>query len=431
MSDPTSVGYKPSKSHTILGFLMVLNVLNMVDRNLLSSFGPQVVEDLQLTDSEFGLLTGLIFVFFYAVMGLFMGVLTDRVHRPRLIAAGLLLWSVLTAYSGIAKNFFQIAMARLFIGAGESSLTPGSVSMLSDLYPQNKRGMALGIYYLGIPLGAGGSFIVAGILGPILGWRNCFLLLGALGVLLAIPLFFMRDPKRGGLDQPADTAPADNQAALKKNSFSDVMRSLRANPALMLTIAGAVFLHIPVGAGQFAMLWLVRERGFDAAEIATVYGGLFIIFGTIGTLFGGIASDWFQARFNGGRIRFLAYLMLVITPFTIGYRFAESDSIIFYMGMSAGFLFMSSFYGPAFSTAQDLSPVAMRGTVAGLLLVACNLVGIGCGAVLTGFVSEFMQASGSEQPLTWALITADICSVLTIPCFVWASMYISKKGVTA
>lgn len=418
----------PARSHAILGFLMLLNILNMVDRNLLSSFGPQVVADLQLSDSQFGLLTGLIFVFFYAVMGLFMGALADRVHRPRLIAFGLLLWSSLTLYSGMAKNFMQIGLARLFIGVGESSLTPASISMLSDLYPQRRRGIAASIYYLGIPLGAGGSFIVAGLLGPSLGWRNCFLLLGAIGIVLTIPLLLMGDPPRGSQELAAQAGPDDdNAAAISSNTMAELWQCLRGNPALLLTIAGAIFLHIPVGAGQFSQLWLVRERGFEPAEIATVYGGLFIVFGTIGTLFGGAVSDWYQARFNGGRIRFLAILMLVMTPLLIGYRFSEGGSLVFYMGMCTGFLLMSAFYGPAFSTIQDLSPVHMRGKMAALLLVGCNLIGIGFGAVLTGVVSDSLHAAGTEQALSWALVTSDVCSLLTVPCFIWASLYIVRQ----
>lgn len=414
-----------AKSHALLGFLMLLNIVNMVDRNLLSSFGPQVVEDLGLSDSQFGMLTGILFVFFYAIVALFMGALADRVHRPRLIAAGLMLWSLLTAFSGVAKNFVQIGIARLFIGIGESSLTPASISMLSDTYPQNRRGMAAGIYYLGVPLGAGGSFLVAGLLGPSLGWRNCFLLLGAIGVLLTIPLLFIRDPKRGG----SETQTAKNEAKdePEKSGFIDLWRSMRASPALMLTMAGAVFLHIPIGAGQFAQLWLVRERGFEAAEIATLYGSLFLVFGVLGSLLGGIAGDWYQSRYAGGRVRFLALLMIAMTPLLLGYRWASPDSPIFYIGMSTGFILMSAFYGPAFSTVSDLSPVHMRARMVALLLLACNLIGLGFGAVLTGVVSDLLRSSGSEQPLTWALITSDLCSLLTVPSFYWASMYIAKK----
>ncbi|MDO7634599.1 MAG: MFS transporter, partial [Porticoccaceae bacterium] len=191
----------------ILVFLMLLNILNMVDRNLIASFGPRIIEDLQLTDAQFGLLTGLVFVFFYAIMGLFMGALADRVHRPRLIAAGLILWSVLTAVSGAAKNFLQIGVSRLFIGVGESAMTPASMSIISDIFPQSQRGTASGLYYLGVPLGAGGSFIVAGILGPMIGWRNCFYLMGGLGVVLAVGLLLMRDPVRGAMEPPS-LAPA-------------------------------------------------------------------------------------------------------------------------------------------------------------------------------------------------------------------------------
>jgi MFS family permease len=417
MSDNTN----SIKTKSILGFLMLLNILNIVDRNLLSSFGPQIVEDLQLTDSQFGLLTGIIFVVFYAVMGLFMGGLVDRFHRPRIIAAGLVIWSALTAFSGITKSFAQLAVARLLVGVGESSLTPASLSMLSDLFPQRKRGMAAGIYYLGVPLGAGGSFIVAGLLGPSLGWRNCFLLLGALGIVLAIPLFFMRDPKRGAQDAIQDTS------ALEKSTLADLWQYLLKSPPLMLTMAGAVFLHIPIGGGQFALLWLVRERGFDSAEIATLYGSLFLLFGTIGSLFGGMASDWYQSRYAGGRVRFLAIAMFVMTPLLLGYRFSSPDSPIFFVGMCTGFLLMSTFYGPAFSTVQDLTPTHMRGRMVALLLVACNLIGLGLGAVLTGFLSDWLRTSGSEQPLTWALVTTDIISLFTVPSFIWASIYIARQ----
>lgn len=408
-----------SGSHALLGFLMLLNILNLVDRNLLSSFGPQVVEDLSLTDSQFGMLTGIIFVFFYAIVALFMGALADRFHRPRLIAAGLLLWSLLTAYSGIAKNFVQIGVARLFIGVGESTLTPASISLLSDTYPQHRRGMVAGIYYLGVPLGAGGSFIVAGLLGPTLGWRNCFILLGGLGVLLTLPLLFIKDPQRGRFDKPS---PSQDTSS---GGLKEILSCLRERPALMLTMAGAIFLHIPIGAGQFSQLWLVRERGFDPAEIATLYGSLFIVFGVFGALLGGIASDWYQSRYSGGRVRFLALLMLGMSPLLLGYRWVAPDSPLFYIGMSTGFVLMSAFYGPAFSSVSDLSPIHMRARMVAVLLLACNLIGLGFGAVLTGVVSDVLNTVEVTNPLTWALIVTDLCSLMTVPCFIWASMYIA------
>jgi len=421
------------KATGILLFLLLLNILNMVDRTLITSFGTAIITDLGLSDSQFGLLTGPIFVFFYSIMGLFMGALADRVHRPHLIAAGLVLWSALTAVSGVAKNFAQIGVARLFIGVGESAMAPSAISMISDMFPKAKRGTATGIYYLGVPLGAGASFIVAGILGPMIGWRNCFLLLGGLGLVLALVLLFIKDPERGAMEEKGTEV--DQQESLIGGNWrsivSDVFQVVKSTPALAWTMVGAVFLHIPLGAGQFAIVWLERERGFGIGEISATYGLVYIIFGTAGTFLGGILSDWYQARYRGGRVRFLALLMLAVTPLLILFRFVEPSSALFYIGMAAGMFSVSSFYGPAFSTVQDLTPVRLRGVMTGLLLVACNLLGLGIGAMMTGVLSDVFSANNIFEPLTKALLSADILSAAAPVSFIIASIYLEKMKARA
>ena len=157
-----------------LMFLTLLNVMNFVDRQLLASFANWIVPDLGLTNTEFGLLTGLIFIFFYSVAGVFMGVLADRVNRTRLIAAGLALWSALTALSGMAKGFVSLAIPRLFIGVGESIMTPTAMSLLADRFPSSRLGFASGVYYMGVPIGVAASLFVVAYLEPLLGWRGCF-----------------------------------------------------------------------------------------------------------------------------------------------------------------------------------------------------------------------------------------------------------------
>ncbi|MDA9095599.1 MFS transporter [Porticoccaceae bacterium] len=419
------------RAMSFLLFLTLLNILNMVDRTLITSFGTAIITDLELSDSQFGLLTGPIFVFFYSIMGLFMGALADRVHRPRLIAAGLILWSALTALSGMAKSFAQIGVARLFIGVGESAMAPAALSMIADLYPKAKRGTATGIYYLGVPLGAGGSFIVAGILGPMIGWRNCFMLLGAIGLVLAVVLLFLKDPKRGAMEETQDAKQEDLIGGNWRSIASDVYSIVKSTPALAWTMIGAVFLHIPLGAGQFAIVWLERERGFGVGEISAVYGLIYIVFGTAGTFLGGILSDWYQARFKGGRVRFLAYLMLGITPLLISFRFVDPSSALFYVGMAAGMFSVSSFYGPAFSTVQDLTPARLRGVMTGLLLVACNLLGLGIGAMMTGLLSDAFSANAVFEPLTKALLTADVLSWGAPASFIVASIYLERSNVKA
>ena len=139
--------------YRLLFFLTLLNLLNFVDRQLIASFANFIVPDLGLTDWQYGILTGLAFVFFYSIMGLFMGTLADKYNRPRLIGFGVLLWSVFTAFTGAAKGFISMAIPRAFIGVGESILTPTSMSMLSDSFPANRMGFAAGVYYMGVPIG--------------------------------------------------------------------------------------------------------------------------------------------------------------------------------------------------------------------------------------------------------------------------------------
>jgi MFS family permease len=407
----------------VLSLLVFLNVLNIVDRNLLASFAPQITADLNLSDFEFGLLNGVVFVFFYAVMGLFVGRLADRHHRPRLIAAGLVLWSALTMVSGAAKNFVQLAIARMFIGVGESALTPSSMSMLADLYPQHKRGAVTGLYYLGVPLGAGASFVIAGVIGPMIGWRNCFYVLGGLGLLLTPLLLLTRDPKRGHFDvvKPDPLADMGLIVALRQ-----VYTLCRERPALGFAMIGSVFMHIPIGAASFALLWLVRERGFGESEIQILYGSLLFVFGFVGTFLGGYLSDWYQARFAGGRLRFLAWFLIVLTPLLLGYRFVSPESPFFYVAMSAGLVSFMAFYAPVFSTVQDLSPPDMRGVSTAVLLFMSNILGIGLGAVTVGALSAGYTAIDIAQPLTWSLITVDLLSIFTVVSFWIGSVYYER-----
>ena len=415
------------RAKSILLFLMLLNILNMLDRSLIAAFAQTILQDLDLSPSQFGLLNGWIFTVCYVGMGLFMGALADRFHRPRLIAAGLVLWSALTMASGAAKSFLQIGLSRLLIGVGESTMTPTSMSLLSDVFPQRQRGTAVGLYYLGVPVGTSLAFILAGTLGVSIGWRNCFYLLGAIGIVLAIGLLLMKDPQRGAMEPVAETAAEPQPAVHWREGLADLWQVLKSSPVLIWIMLGAVMLHIPIGAGTFAIPWLITERGFEAGYITGLYGLIYLIFGTAGTLFGGAMSDWYQRRFKGGRIRFLALLMIAVTPLTLGFRFAAPDSLIFFLGMSFALFSVSSFYGPAFSTVQDLTPVRLRGVMTAVLLVACNLLGFSVGSFMTGVIQEALQAAAVVNPYTMSLLVADVVGGLTIPCFIYASIKLERQ----
>ncbi len=393
----------------LLFFLTLLNVLTFVDRQLLSSFANFIVPDLGLTNTQFGLLTGFAFIVFYSSMGLFVGALADLVNRPRLIAAGLALWSGLTAASGAARGFASLALPRMFIGVGESALTPTSMSLLADRFPASRLGFAAGFYYMGVPIGVGVSLLIAGYLGPEIGWRNCFYALGALGLVLALLTLLLREVPRKQL------------AAANRPSARELARSLfaalRRSPALRYTIAGGVVFHFVLGAAAFDQLWYVRERGFERAEIAQLSGWIGMVAGILGNLAGGVGGDWWLRRTGQGRPLFLVWLGLLLMPMHIVYRVVPGESPLFLAGIFFGYFALGAFYGPTFSTVQELAPPRIRATVVAFYILLLNFVGLGIGITGGGYLVDRLAARGVAQPYSVTLLSFQIVSLFAIPLF--------------
>jgi len=404
-----------------LMFLTMLNVMNFVDRQLLGSFANWIVPELGLTNTQFALLTGLVFIFFYSVMGLFMGALADTVNRTRLIAAGLALWSVLTALSGMAKGFISLALPRMFIGVGESIMTPTAMSLLSDRFPSKWLGLASGVYYMGVPVGVATSLFIVAYLEPYLGWRGCFYLLGGIGIVLAIIMLFMKEtPRRHELQ----TNEGGAKVQPRKPSFREILKTLahalKRSPALTMTICGGVAYHFVLGAATFDQLWYVQERGFDRTEIAEMTAWLGFAGGILGTLFGGAGGDIFLRKTGMGRPMFLFWILLVLSPISVAYRLVDPDSIWFWLGVFFGFFQLGCFYGPTFSTVQELVPPRIRGTVVAFYILSLNFVGLGIGVTAGGIVIDMLAAGGTAEPYTWTLLTFTLLSLIAIPLFFFA-----------
>jgi MFS family permease len=401
-----------ARHYGFLGFLTLLNVMNFVDRQLLASFANFVVPDLGLTNAQFGWLTGFAFIVFYAAMGLFMGVLADRVNRPRLVAAGLALWSCLTAVSGAARGFWSLALPRMFIGVGESILTPTSMSMLADRFPASRLGFASGFYYMGVPIGVGVSLLIVGYLGPAIGWRNCFYLLGAVGIVLALAMLTVKETPRRHIDAARPVA---------RPSLAEIARTaitaLRASPALSLTIAGGVATHFILGAATFDQLWFVHERGFERAEIARYTGWIGMAGGVLGNLFGGIGGDAWLRRTGMGRPMFLFWIMLLLVPINLAYRLVDPASSWFWIGIFMGYFQLGCFYGPTFSTVQELVPPQIRATVVAFYILTLNLIGLGIGITAGGYLIDYLIGIDVAEPYTWTLVIFTALSALSIPLF--------------
>ena len=398
--------------YRLLFFLTLLNLLNFVDRQLIASFANFIVPDLGLTDWQYGILTGLAFVFFYSIMGLFMGTLADKYNRPRLIGFGVLLWSVFTALTGAAKGFISMAIPRAFIGVGESILTPTSMSMLSDSFPANRMGFAAGVYYMGVPIGVGISLLIVGFLGEPLGWRNCFYILGGIGAVLGIIAFFFKDrPRKHLIDNPDEV----------NLSFSEIVSTLRqaltSSNALILTIAGGVLYHVALGAAVFEQLWYAQERGFERSEIAQLTGIIGVVAGLAGNLFGGLMSDWWLRTFNQGRPMFLFWLTLLLLPLGIIYRFVEPNTFIFWLGVVIGYFQLGCFYGPTFSTVQELVPPKIRATVVAFYILCLNLIGLTFGSLGGGIFTDLLRSFDVAEPYTIMLVSFSLIAGLAIPCY--------------
>jgi MFS transporter, Spinster family, sphingosine-1-phosphate transporter len=408
----------------LLAGLTLLNVLNFADRFLIISFGNSIIRDLELTKFEFTLLTGLVFSVFYTLFGLFAGALADRYSRPRLIAAGLALWSALTAATAAARGFFSAAAARVFIGVGEAVLTPAALSMLADSLPAHRRSLAAGIYFTGLPIGIGSSFIFAGLMGPVLGWRGTFVALGAVGILAALLMLLVRDPPRGG---HAALGPEGQPIGSLADSARGMSRALRTTPALLFTLAGSIAAIFAQGGAVLDIVWWVQERGYAETRAQQITGAIFLAGGVTGAVLGGIGADWAWKRFGpGGRVAFLAAVYLVVAPAVIAYRFVPPETALFYLCTFIGSVAMLVIYGPMFATVQELVPVNLRGAAIAVAILCNTLIGHAGGSALAGYLADAFTAQGVDQPLTWALLISGLPGLLAIPAFAWAARLQSR-----
>jgi len=412
--------YSPMQAGVLLLFLTLLNALNFTDRFLIQGFAVDIIRDLQLSKVEFTLLTGFVFTGFYTLVGLVMGVLADRLHRPRLMAAGLLFWSVLTMATGAVTNFAQAAAVRVFTGVGEATLTPAALGLLGDVMHPSRRAFASGCYYIGSPLDIGLAFIVAGNLGTMLGWRQCFLLLGTLGVLLCFGLLLLREP-RATRDSPKTTkarefAPLQEMATL-----------FRTSPALCLVFAGAICVIFAQGTFVLDQLWLVQERGFAKAHAQNLFGMMFLCGGVLGAVLGGWCGDALQTRIAGGRLYFLAFAYMVGAPLGYGLRLADPAGYIFLPCMFAASVMATIGYGAIFASVQDLTPAHLRSSTTALLILCMTLFGTSPGNLTVGWLADALTHTGHREPITDAVLIASSVWLPAIPCFWLAAKWVKKK----
>lgn len=383
--------------YVVAAMLAVVYMFNFLDRQLLSVLAEPVKHDLDLSDTQLGLLTGFMFALFYTAFGIPIAVIADRWNRVKLVAIACGLWSLFSAASGLATNFTTLALARIGVGVGEAGGSPPSYSILSDYFPPERRGGALAIYSLGVPIGsllgiAGGAWIAAHY-----GWRTAFLAIGLSGLVLPVAvLLIVREPVRGRLD---DAQPI----TAEKPSFLDSLTFfVRSRVLMMNAIAAGLTAFVGYGILNWAPAYLLRNQNMTLAELAGSYGltaGLMML---LGTWSGGLLVDRFAARTPAAYALVPAGSVFAIVPFLFGFTGAANwQTSLALLAPPLALLMM--YLAPALAIVQNRTPAHYRATASSFLLLLLNLLGLGCGPLFVGMLSDHLAPVHGAASLGIAL----------------------------
>lgn len=374
--------------------LFAVNTANFFDRLILGAVGEPIRKEFGLGDASLGLLATA-FTLLYAFVGIPLGRLADIAPRKYILAAGVFVWSLLTAGTGVAASFWQMFAMRLGVGVGEASCAPAATSMIGDLFPKEHRGKALSVFMLGLPIGIGLSFAVSGSIAQAYGWRAAFLIAGIPGVLLAAACLFIREPLRGQ-SEPLASAGGFRSAPGEKNppanaGGSDLYRRILASSTMRwLILSGVIHNFCLYTLSSFMTPYMMRYHGLniqDASLNAMLINGVFTL---PGLLFGGFLGDAARRkRANGGLVFVTLATFLSVPLFILAIAAERQSTYIFVIAMGGGFALMYFYYSNVYAAIQDIVEPASRGTAMAVYFFAMYLLGGALGPLLTGLLSDF------------------------------------------
>src|SRR3954466_8917596 len=390
-----------SGSAYALFVLFAINLMNFFDRQLLGGVGEGIRREWALSDTALGLL-GTVFTLLYAVVGLPLGRLSDKMARRKILAAGVFVWSLLTAMSGVARNFSQLIVARLGVGVGEATCSPASTSLIGDLYPSTARARAVAVWMLGLPLGLGLANGAGGWILQNWGWRNAFYVAAVPGILCAIAAWRMHEPARGtrGGHVVGDRRRQGNPYALV----------LSTPTMLWIIVSGALHNFNMYALGAFVSPFLVRYHHMSFLNAGWVAACVYGFSGVVGLSGGGYLADRLYAKRVDGRLIVGTASIVICAPLMLlGLMRPSGDVIGFALLMGIGTGVMFAYYSTVYSTIHDVVEPSLRGTAMALYFFAMYVLGASMGPVGTGLASDyctFQKASvaGAVAPLPFAQI---------------------------
>ncbi|XOV83163.1 MAG: spinster family MFS transporter [bacterium] len=404
---------KRQRSYTLF-LLVVVFTSSHIDRQIVAILQEPIKLAFQITDTQLGLLTGVMFAVFYATLGMPMAMWADRRNRRNLITFSIATWSLMTVLCGAAVQFWQLLLARIGVGVGEAGSNPPSHSIISDLYPAAERGTAMAIFALGVNFGVMFGYLIGGWVNEFLDWRWAFVAAGAPGLLIAVVVrYTMLEPPRGYSDGLQDKPVAPPFWQVVKFMINQVTIRNLLMASMLLSFAGyAAIAWVPV--------YLQRVHAFTTGESGTVLALAIGVGGGIGTFFGGYLADRL-ARFSEGWRAWVVLVAVIIYIPTAYLSFTAADP----------FRAAAWFFGPAtlggvylgtnFAMLQSQLPVEMRAVGAAINLFVLNIIGLGLGPLSVGIISDATAASDGVDSIRNGLLAM-------ILIMVWGALHQARVG---
>lgn len=403
-----------------LGVLLVVYIFNFLDRQIVTILAQPIANDLGLSDTQIGVLTGLSFALLYSTLGLPIARLADRpkTDRVKLIAAAVGVWSVATALCGAALGFVQLAIARVFVGVGEAGGTPPAHSLITDVAAPEKRARAFAIYQLGPPIGGLIGMVLGGLLAGSVGWRMAFVVVGLPGLALALlVLLLLRDPRRA--EGPALQA--------RPLPLGEALRQILASKAMRLLLATAGFASFATyGVLIWTTIFFQRSHGLTPAQTGLWFGLVNGIGSILGVWLGGQIGDRHRARGNQHLLTIPALAQVLSVPFLLAALLVpdwRTSMVLFFPAIVLNWLYVAPYY----SAVQGLVPSAARAVASAAILFMQNLIGLGLGPVLLGYCSDLLKPAYGSESVRYVLFIAGFVS-LVAGAFLWmARKYLPEE----
>lgn len=381
-----------NRTYLILGVLLLVNILNFVDRQLPFILIDAIRADLNLSDSQIGLMAGVAFAVVYSFAGLPLARIADRFSPRGVIAMTLAFWSLMTAAGGLAQNFTHLLLARAGVAAGEAGATPAAHALISRTFTVSKRGIALAVFSLGVPIGGTIGLALGGWINDVAGWREAFFIVGLPGIAMAIIAWFI-----------LPSAPARTGAARRHTPFFVAVKFLfRIRSFRHMAAASSLFAVGSYAMNVFAPAFLMRTHEMTAAQAGLGLGLASGIGGIVGTFAGGYFGDVFGIKDARWRQLIPAIGMALCVPVALGAWLAPS-AIVSLVLLTFVYGLGLLYFAPTFAAAQLLVPDDIRAMAAAVLLFCLTLVGSSVGPFVIGWVSDLLAPTVGALSLRYAM----------------------------